>query len=88
MFHPFPKVSGDQLPPGRNSAPTLYHCILGVGLPVMMAVNVAGWPGSTHRSSVGTWMEGGAKQEMKALSDHTKFDYSHTLMFKRKEYHL
>lgn len=84
MFHTHP----NQLPVGGNSGPTLYHCILGIGLPVMMAVNVAGWPGSTHRSSVGTWMEGGAEQEMRALSVHTEFDNSHTLMFKNQGYHL
>lgn len=47
----------------------------------MMAVNVAGWPGSTHRSSVGTWMEGGAEQEIRSLSEQTIFDSCHTLMF-------
>lgn len=44
------------------SFPTLYHWISGVGLPVMMMVKVADWPDSTHRSSAGTWMEGGAKE--------------------------
>lgn len=39
---------------------TLYHSVFGAGLPVMMAVNVAGWPGCTHRSLWGTWMVGGA----------------------------
>lgn len=62
--------------------------MLGVGLPVMMAVNVAGWPGSTHRSSVGTWMKGGAEQEIRPVSNHAKFDRSHAIMFKRHEYHL
>lgn len=50
----------------------------------MMAVNVAGWPGSTHRSSVATWMEGGAEQEFRSVSNHTKFDRSHTIMFERR----
>lgn len=50
------------------SAPTLYHCIFGIGLPVIIAVNVAGWPGSTHRSSAATWMEGGAGQGFRSVS--------------------
>lgn len=40
---------------------TLYHSAFGAGLPVMMAVKVAGWPGCTHRSWWGTWMVGGAE---------------------------
>lgn len=47
---------------------TLYHSIFGAGLPVMMAVNVAGWPGSTHRSSWGTWMVGGAEYDIRLVS--------------------
>lgn len=46
---------------------TLYHWILGVGLPVMIAVNVAAWPGSTLRSSAGTWTKGGAEKTISLL---------------------
>lgn len=34
----------------------------------MIAVNVADWPGSTQRSSVGTWMDGGANKEIRTIS--------------------
>lgn len=34
----------------------------------MMAVNVADCPGSTQRSSVGTWIDGGAEKEIRTLS--------------------
>lgn len=34
----------------------------------MMAVNVTGWPGSTHRSSWGTWMVGGAEDDIGLVS--------------------
>lgn len=44
---------------------TLYHSVFGAGLPVMMAVNVAGWPGLTHRSLWGTWMVGGAEEDIR-----------------------
>lgn len=72
-----------------HNTPTLYHCILGVGLPVMMAVNVAAWPGSTYRSSVGTWIEGGAEPAIGSVSILTKFHRSHALMFgEKREYHL
>lgn len=50
----------------------------------MMAVNVAGWPGSTLRSSEDTWTEGGAEQEIRSLSGNTKFDHSHILMYSPK----
>lgn len=52
----------------NDSAPTLYHCIRGVGLPVMIVVNVASLPGSTQSSSVGTWMIGGAECENRSIS--------------------
>lgn len=62
----FPATNPFSWKPQIYSAPTLYHCILGVGLPVMMAVKAADWPGSTQRSSVGTWMDGGAEQQIRS----------------------
>lgn len=34
----------------------------------MMAVNVAGWPGCTHRFLWGTWMVGGAEEDIRYVS--------------------
>lgn len=47
--------------------------MFGWGRPVMMTVNVAGWPGFTYRSSAGTWIEGGAMEQFEpVLKKQTK----------------
>lgn len=69
----------------RWHSPTLYHWILGAGRPVMMAVNVAGWPGFTYRSSAGTWMEGGAAKQFKPVR---KAQGERNKDLQTKKYHL
>lgn len=47
--------------------------MFGWGRPVMMTVNVAGWPGFTYRSSAGTWIEEGATEQFEpVLKKQTK----------------
>lgn len=75
-----------QLDPAGLWPLTLYHSIFGAGLPVMMAVKVAGWPGCTHRSSWDTWTVGGAEEDIRSVrfvccchDSHIVFEQRHRL---------